>query len=174
MKQRSMSRSVSPPPGGRQDGEGLLQSPAIQRALAARRATLALAMEASTTPSGGVPAGPLPAPSAPTPSGEIAQPLDGGVSLAGVEGNSPATIPQQAIRQFLGAADRGGPTLVAQVPVPLENGFAALGDLGPDDDGDGTAPQASDAGTAPQASDTDRESEKTSDLALSGVVRIEI
>ena len=88
MKQQSRSRDVSPVRDVRQGGEGLL-SPAVQRVLANRRAALAAdAMLAISTPGEGAPAGALSQPSAPTPSGDIAQPLDGGVSLAGVGGSS--------------------------------------------------------------------------------------
>ena len=103
MSKQSRSRSMSPASGERQGGEGLLSSPAIQRALQARRATLALAQESTSTPAGGAPAGSLLPPSAPTPDGQPASPLDGGVSLAGVAGSSPTIIPQQAIRGILGS-----------------------------------------------------------------------
>ena len=53
MSKQSRSRSMSPASGERQGGEGLLSSPAIQRALQARRATLALAQESTSTPAGG-------------------------------------------------------------------------------------------------------------------------
>ena len=130
MKQ-SRSRSGSPARGERPGGDGLL-SPAVQRALANKRAALAAdAMLKISTPAGGAPAGALLQPSAPTPSGEPAEPLDGGVSLAGVGGSSPPNIPQQAIRGLLDAAASGsGGTQGAQVPLPLENGFAALGEVG--------------------------------------------
>ena len=97
MKQQSRSRNVSPVRDERQGGEGLL-SPAVQRVLANRRAALAAdAMLAISTPVEGAPAGALPQPSAPTPSGQPAEPLDGGVSLAGVGGSSPMNISNHQI-----------------------------------------------------------------------------
>ena len=137
---------MSPARGERQGGEGLL-SPAVQRALANRRAALAAdARIAISTPGGGVPAGTLPQPSAPTPSGQPAEPLDGGVSLAGVGDSSPPDIPQQAIRKFLDAAAGGSRAdLGSQVPVPTENGFAALGQEHDGDDGDAGASSSSPA-----------------------------
>ena len=150
MKKQSRSRSVSPARGERQGGDGLL-SPAVQRALANRRATLAAqAMLSISTPTEGAPAGALLQPSAPTPSGEPAEPLDGGVSLAGVGGSSPPNIPQQAIRSFLDAAASGsGGTPGAQVPLPLENGFAALEEVGTGDEDAGASSSPSPARRQP-------------------------
>ena len=150
------SRSVSPARGERQGGEGLL-SPAVQRALANRRAALAAdARIAISTPDGGVPAGALPQPSAPTPSGQPAEPLDGGVSLAGVGDSSPPNIPQQAIRQFLDAAAGGsGADLGTQVPVPTGNGFASPGkEPDVDDEEAGASPSSPAAASASSSVET--------------------
>ena len=90
MKQSSDSRSVSPARGERQGGGPGLLSPQVQRALARRRAAIAAAAEnPSSTPTGGAPAGALLQPSAPTPTGQLADPMDGGVSFAGDTGVGP-------------------------------------------------------------------------------------
>ena len=99
------SRSVSPARGERQGGEGLL-SPAVQRALANRRAALAAdARIAISTPGGGVPAGALPQPSAPTPSGQPAEPLDGGVSVAARRYRLGRHRPTQCPLHYAGAVE---------------------------------------------------------------------
>ena len=146
-QQQSRSRSVSPARGERQGGDGLL-GPAVQRALSNRRAALAAeAMLSISSPAEGAGKFFLPQPpSAPTPSGEPAEPLDGGVSLAGVGGSSPPRVPQQVIRQFLGAAASGSRAAPGdQVPLPIGNSFAELEEVGTNDEDAGASSSSSSA-----------------------------
>ena len=145
MKQNAKSDELSPARGERQGGEGLLNSPAVLRALQNRRAILAaerLAALSASTPSGIGPAGPLLAPSAPTPAGQTADPLDGGVSLAGVSGSSPNVVPQEAIRGLLRSRD-SEPRQEGQQPVPdpieYSNLYDALDDQDDDEDPSSTS-----------------------------------
>ena len=85
----------------RQGGDYVRRSPAVQRALASRRAALAADGVSTSTPASGAPAGFTSQPSAPTPNGSLAEPLDGGVGFNGITGTEPTVIPQEAIRGIL-------------------------------------------------------------------------
>ena len=93
-------RSLSPA-RERQGGDYVRRSPAVQRALALRRAALAAENSSTSTPTSGAPAGLPSQPSAPTPNGSFAEPLDGGIGFNGIAGTEPVVIPQEAIRGIL-------------------------------------------------------------------------
>ena len=86
--------------------------------------------------------GALLAPSAPTPDVQTADPLDGGVSLAGVSGSSPNVVPQETIRGLLRSRDTE-PRQEGQQPVPdpieYSNLYDALDDQDDDEDPSSTS-----------------------------------
>ena len=95
-------RSLSPPRSGRQGGglAEILQSPAIQQALAARRRALQRE-QTPANPSAGNASGGAPGQSA-TPQVAAATPMDGGVEIDGDDIGDSGDVPQRAIRGLLG------------------------------------------------------------------------